>query len=110
MAAGVALAILAGLALWAGYRHHAGRVSDEVILAAIRQNFDLTPAGIIKSLNLRRPVYFETARHGHFGRSGDGFTWEQATKAAALRRGETRWHHEPPSSWKWRRGLLFGEE
>ncbi len=63
-----------------------GRVADPIILTAIREHFDLTPYGIIKSLNLRRPVFFETARHGHFGRSGDGFTWEQTTKAAALKR------------------------
>jgi S-adenosylmethionine synthetase len=63
-----------------------GKVADEVILAAVREHFDLTPAGIIKALSLRRPIYFETARHGHFGRKGDGFTWEQTTKAPGVRR------------------------
>jgi len=52
---------------------------------AVREVFDLTPAGIIKTLNLLRPVYFETARHGHFGREGDGFTWERTDRAEALR-------------------------
>ena len=48
--------------------------------------FDLTPGGIIRSLKLKRPVFFETARHGHFGRKGDGFTWEETTRAKKLRK------------------------
>ncbi|MCH8966871.1 MAG: methionine adenosyltransferase [Planctomycetes bacterium] len=50
-----------------------------------RDVFPLTPSGIIDYLNLRRPIYLETARHGHFGREGDGFTWEKTDKVTALR-------------------------
>ncbi len=63
-----------------------GCVDDDTILEAVRRHFDLRPAGIIKALNLRRPVFFETARHGHFGRSGPGFTWERTDKAKLLRK------------------------
>jgi S-adenosylmethionine synthetase len=52
----------------------------------IRKHFKLTPRGIIESLNLRRPIYRETARHGHFGRELPTFSWEATDKAAALRR------------------------
>ena len=57
-------------------------VSDEALVAAIEQTFDLTPAGIIGDLQLKRPVYEITAYHGHFGR--EGFTWEDTSRAAAL--------------------------
>ena len=50
-------------------------------------NFKLTPKGIIESLDLRRPIYKQTAAYGHFGRSGDDFTWEKTDKAAALKSG-----------------------
>ena len=50
-----------------------------------RDVFPLKPAKIIEYLDLRRPVYFETARHGHFGRDGDGFTWEKTHRADELR-------------------------
>ncbi len=60
---------------------------DEVqISKLIRDVFPLTPAGIIKHLKLKRPVYKETARHGHFGRTGASFTWEKTDKAAALKK------------------------
>ena len=62
------------------------KVAEEKIMAAVRKHFDLRPAGIIKALNLRRPIFFETARHGHFGRKGKNFTWEDTSKASALRR------------------------
>lgn len=62
-----------------------GRVSDGVLSKLVRDNFELTPRGIIESLNLRRPVYKATAAYGHFGRSEDGFTWEKTDKAEALR-------------------------
>jgi S-adenosylmethionine synthetase len=52
----------------------------------VRDVFSLTPAKLIKELNLRRPIYFETARHGHFGREGDGFTWEKTNRVNELRR------------------------
>jgi S-adenosylmethionine synthetase len=59
-----------------------GKISN-----AIREVFPLTPRGIIESLNLRKPIYRTTARHGHFGRepSGDYFTWERTDKASKLR-------------------------
>ena len=52
----------------------------------MRKRFDLTPKGIIESLNLLRPIYRRTACHGHFGRSDPDFTWEQTNKADDLRR------------------------
>ncbi len=67
-----------------------GRVPDVRILDAVRQNFDLTPAGIIRMLDLRKPIYFETARHGHFGRKGAGFTWEKTDRAERLKRSVAR--------------------
>ena len=51
----------------------------------VRDNFPLTPRGIIEHLRLRRPIYRKTAAFGHFGRTEDTFTWEAADKAAALR-------------------------
>ena len=62
------------------------KIDEEKILAGVRKVFDLRPAGIIKSLNLRRPVFLETAAHGHFGRKGPGFTWEATAHAAKLRK------------------------
>jgi S-adenosylmethionine synthetase len=53
----------------------------------VRANFQLTPKGIIESLDLRRPIFKQTAAYGHFGRSGDDFTWEKTDKAAALKAG-----------------------
>ena len=55
----------------------------------IRELFPLKPAAIIKYLDLRRPVYFETARHGHFGREGPGFTWEKTHRVEDLRAAAT---------------------
>jgi S-adenosylmethionine synthetase len=64
-----------------------GRVPEERIARAVSKHFDLTPRGIIESLNLLRPIYQRTAFHGHFGRSNEpDFTWEQTPKADALRR------------------------
>jgi len=54
-----------------------GSVSDEKLTAAVRDVFDLTPKGIIERLNLRRGVFRQTAAYGHFGREGNGFTWEK---------------------------------
>ncbi len=62
-----------------------GRVSDVVLSKLVRDNFQLTPGGIIESLNLRRPIYKATAAYGHFGRSEDSFTWEKTDKAETLR-------------------------
>jgi S-adenosylmethionine synthetase len=63
-----------------------GNVDEAKVARSIRKHFDLTPAGIIESLNLLRPIYRQTAYHGHFGREGDDFTWEKTGKADALRR------------------------
>jgi len=62
-----------------------GRVSDVALSKLVRENFELTPRGIIESLNLRRPIYKATAAYGHFGRSEDGFSWEKTDKAETLR-------------------------
>jgi S-adenosylmethionine synthetase len=62
-----------------------GNAPDDAIIAAIRKFFDLTPKGIIDSLDLRRPIFRPTAAHGHFGREGANFTWEHTAKADALR-------------------------
>jgi S-adenosylmethionine synthetase len=63
-----------------------GHVEDERIERAIRKRFDLTPRGIIDALDLLRPIYRQTAFHGHFGRTGDAFTWEKNSLADDLRR------------------------
>ncbi len=61
-------------------------VSHKKIIDLIRENFQMTPAGIIKSLDLRRPIYKQTAAYGHFGRSGKDFTWERTDKAEQMRK------------------------
>ena len=61
-------------------------IAEEKITELIRENFKLTPKGIIETLDLRRPVYKATAAYGHFGRSGPGFTWERTDRADALRK------------------------
>ena len=62
-----------------------GVVSDEKLAELVRANFDLRPRGIIKMLDLRRPIYSKTAAYGHFGREEPEFTWEKTDKAAILR-------------------------
>jgi S-adenosylmethionine synthetase len=62
-----------------------GKVPDARLSELVRENFSLTPAGMIKSLNLRRPIYQKTAAFGHFGRTEDSFTWEATDKVEALR-------------------------
>ena len=62
-----------------------GKVSDEKIVELINKNFDLRPAGIIKSLDLRRPIYRQTAAYGHFGRTDVDLPWEHTDKAQALK-------------------------
>jgi S-adenosylmethionine synthetase len=62
-----------------------GRISAEKLQDLVRANFQLTPRGIIDSLELRRPVYRKTAAYGHFGRNDSDFTWEATGKAKALR-------------------------
>jgi S-adenosylmethionine synthetase len=61
------------------------KVPEEQLEALVQEHFDLTPAGIVKALNLLRPHYRETASGGHFGRTGDAFTWERTDRAEALR-------------------------
>ncbi len=62
-----------------------GRVSDSALSKLVRAHFELTPRGIIESLQLRRPIYKRTAAYGHFGRDEDGFSWERTYKAESLR-------------------------
>ena len=62
-----------------------GKMSGAELTELVRANFPLTPKGIIDHLQLRRPIYKKTAAFGHFGRSGDSFTWEKTDKAEALR-------------------------
>jgi len=61
-------------------------IPEERITQLVRENFPLTPKGIIEALDLRRPVYKLTAAYGHFGRTGPGFTWELTDRAEALRK------------------------
>ncbi len=63
-----------------------GQVSEEAIIRAVRKRFDLTPKAIIDALDLLRPIYRQTACHGHFGRTEPEFTWENTDKADDLRR------------------------
>ena len=62
-----------------------GKIADARLAELVRENFSLTPAGMIKSLNLRRPIYQKTAAFGHFGRTEESFTWEATDKVEALR-------------------------
>ena len=62
-----------------------GKISDEEIVDIVRDNFDLRPAGIIKMLDLRRPIYKQTAAYGHFGRNDLDLPWEKTDKADKLR-------------------------
>jgi S-adenosylmethionine synthetase len=64
-----------------------GTVAEDKLEDLVRKNFKLTPKGIIETLDLRRPIFKLTAAYGHFGRSGDTFTWEKTDKAEALRAG-----------------------
>jgi S-adenosylmethionine synthetase len=61
-----------------------GKVSEEVLVDVVRNNFDLRPAGIIKMLDLRRPIYKQTAAYGHFGRNDLDLPWERTDKAEVL--------------------------
>ncbi|MBU1084535.1 MAG: methionine adenosyltransferase [Candidatus Omnitrophota bacterium] len=63
-----------------------GKTEDEKIVKLIRENFDLSPGGIIEKLRLRRPIYKSTAAYGHFGRTGEGFTWEEIDMAETLKK------------------------
>jgi S-adenosylmethionine synthetase len=61
-----------------------GKISDEKIVQLVREHFDLRPRGLIAMLNLKRPIYRDTAAYGHFGRTEHQFTWERTDKAVAL--------------------------
>jgi S-adenosylmethionine synthetase len=61
-----------------------GKMSNEELVKRIRERFDLTPKGIIRDLDLRRPIYRDTASYGHFGRTGDGFSWEKTNRVEQL--------------------------
>ncbi|HVM75132.1 MAG TPA: methionine adenosyltransferase [Candidatus Saccharimonadales bacterium] len=63
-----------------------GTIPEEKITQLVRENFQLTPKGIIEALDLRKPVYKPTAAYGHFGRTGPGFTWERTDRADALKK------------------------
>jgi S-adenosylmethionine synthetase len=62
------------------------KISEDAITEAVSRVFDFTPRGIIKTLDLRRPIYNKTAAYGHFGRTEPGFTWEKTDKVEALRK------------------------
>ena len=92
VAAGLAKKCLVQLSYAIGYpepvsifvdTYGTGKVSDERLVWLIRKHFDLTPRGIIKTLNLKSPIFQKTAAYGHFGRSE--FAWEKTDKAAALK-------------------------
>ena len=63
-----------------------GKISEEKLVAMIRENFDLRPAGIIKMLDLRRPIYKQTSSYGHFGRNDLNLPWEQLDKVEILKK------------------------
>ena len=60
-------------------------VDPDAIVTAVNEVFDLRPAAILRDLDLRRPVFKPTAAYGHFGRTGDGFTWENTDRADDLK-------------------------
>ncbi|BDG46089.1 methionine adenosyltransferase [Parageobacillus sp. KH3-4] len=62
-----------------------GKVSEDILIKVVRSNFDLRPAGIIKMLDLRRPIYKQTAAYGHFGRTDIDLPWERTDKAETLK-------------------------
>jgi len=66
--------------------HGTGKLPDDVLAKLVEDTFDFTPAGIIKTLDLRRPIYRKTAAYGHFGRNDKDFTWEKTDKAEALKK------------------------
>ena len=61
-----------------------GRLDDERIVQLVREHFDLRPRGLIAMLDLKRPIYRQTAAYGHFGRTEEAFTWERTDKVEAL--------------------------
>jgi S-adenosylmethionine synthetase len=65
--------------------HSGAKVGEDALTEAVREIFELTPAGMIRMLDLRRPIYKKTAAYGHFGRELPEFTWERKDKVDALR-------------------------
>lgn len=65
-----------------------GKISDDKLIELVKKNFDLTPKGIIKTLNLRRPIYRKTAAYGHFGRDEETFSWEKLDKVDVFKKGK----------------------
>ncbi len=63
-----------------------GKIKDDKLVEIIRENFDLRPAGIIKMLDLRRPIYKQTAAYGHFGRNDLDLPWEKLDKVELLKK------------------------
>jgi S-adenosylmethionine synthetase len=61
-----------------------GTRPDPELAALVATKFDFTPSGMLEHLQLRRPVYLPTARHGHFGRTGPGYTWERSDRVGEL--------------------------
>ena len=99
VAAGLADKFLIQLAYVIGYSeplsifvdtYGTGKLPNEKLVELIRRNFELTPQGIIKELNLLRPIYLKTACYGHFGRREAEFTWEKMDKAAGLKKQAAR--------------------
>ncbi len=66
--------------------HGTGKLSEQSVIKIIREVFDLTPNGIIRTLKLRRPIYLKTAAYGHFGRPDEGFTWEELDRLSEVKR------------------------
>ena len=63
-----------------------GKIADDKLVEIVRENFDLRPAGIIKMLDLRRPIYKQTAAYGHFGRNDLDLPWEKLDKVDTLKK------------------------
>ncbi|MBT7462051.1 MAG: methionine adenosyltransferase domain-containing protein, partial [Waddliaceae bacterium] len=63
-----------------------GTVTEDILGKAVRKVFDITPRGIIKTLDLKRPIYRNTAYGGHFGRTEKNFTWERIDRVKALKK------------------------
>lgn len=99
VAAGIAEKLMVQLSYVIGYAdplsiyvdtYGTGKISDPKLVKLIRQNFQLNPRGIIKTLDLLRPIYRKTAAFGHFGRNEQEFTWEKLDKVSILKREASR--------------------
>ena len=99
VAAGLADKFLVQLSYVIGYpeplsifvqTYDTGKITDEQFIKLIRENFELSPRGIINSLSLRRPIYLKTACYGHFGRNEPEFTWENTDKVETLKKQASR--------------------